>query len=256
MVMKKSGKPKIVGVIPSRFFSSRFKGKPLALIAGKPMIQCVYERALQVSLFDQVVVATDDQQIANCVKEIGGKVVVTRGNHHSGTDRIAEVANMLGLAASDIIVNIQGDQPLFPVSSIAQVVEPLIADESLPMATLLYPISNLDEIEDPNHVKAVRRENGLALYFSRLPIPFVRDLDEKNIETYYKHLGIYSYRCEFLKIFVDLPIGEIEEFEKLEQLRVLENGYKIMTVISEDDSIEVDVPADLEKIKTFLKESY
>lgn len=246
--------PKIIAIIPARYHSSRFEGKPLALIAGKPMIQHVVERAQRVSLLSQVVVATDDERIAQAVEAFGGAWVMTRSDHVTGTDRLAEAAQTLAIGDQDVIVNIQGDQPLFPPEIIEQVTRPLIDDSSLPMATLLYKIVRPEEISDPNHVKAVFDCRGNALYFSRLPIPFQRDPSTlQQPPTYYRHLGVYAYRKGFLATFVALPEGEWERFEKLEQLRALEFGYTIRVVLTTHDSIEVDRPQDLERVEQVLK---
>lgn len=244
--------PKITALIPARYQSNRFEGKPLALIAGKPMIQHVVERAQGVALLSQVVVATDDERIARVVEGFGGVSVMTRRDHATGTDRLAEAAHLLGLADEDIIVNIQGDQPLFPPEIVEQVARPLIDDAALPMATLIYKIIRPEEIPDPNHVKTVFDCHGNALYFSRAPIPFQRDPGESESPTYYKHLGFYAYRKGFLDTFVKLPEGQWERFEKLEQLRALEFGYTIRVVLTDHDSVEVDTPKDLLRVEELL----
>ncbi len=235
--------PGVIAIIPARWQSSRFPGKPLALIAGKPMIQHVVERAKQVKLLSRVAVATDDPRIAEAVASFGGEAVLTRSDHVSGTDRLAEAAELLGIAEQDVVVNIQGDQPLFPPEVISQVAQPLLDDPALPMATLIYKIIRPEEITDPNHVKTVFDRSGNALYFSRSPIPHQRNPAD-GMPTYYKHLGFYAYRKGFLLSFVALPEGEWEHFEKLEQLRALEYGYRIKVVLTEHDSIEVDTPQD------------
>ena len=245
-------KPKVIAIIPARYKSNRFKGKPLALIAGKPMIQHVVERAREAKILSRVVVATDDTRIADCVESFGGEFVMTRENHVSGSDRLAEAAELLGVSEHDVVVNIQGDQPVFPAEVIEQVARPLLEDLTLPMATLIYKIIRPEEINDPNHVKTVFDRNFNALYFSRSPIPFQRNPDENLKPTYYKHLGFYAYRKGFLLSFVALPEGEWEYFEKLEQLRALEYGYKIRVAITEHDSIEVDTPEDLLRVEKQL----
>jgi 3-deoxy-manno-octulosonate cytidylyltransferase (CMP-KDO synthetase) len=244
--------PKVVAIIPARYHSNRFEGKPLALIMGKPMIQHVVERARQVALLSRVVVATDDERIAGAVRAFGGEVVLTRPDHATGTDRLAEAAGLLDISEQDIIVNIQGDQPLFPAEVVAQVAGPLLEDPALPMATLIYKIVRPEEINDPNHVKTVFDRHGNALYFSRAPIPFQRNPDEPDRPTYYKHLGFYAYRKGFLLTFVGLPEGEWERFEKLEQLRALEYGYRIRVVVTDHDSIEVDTPKDIDRVEEVL----
>jgi len=251
--MSLKAKPKIVAIIPARYHSNRFEGKPLADILGKPMIQRVYERAMSVDILSRVAVATDNKRIADCVRAFGGEVVMTRSDHASGTDRLAEAAELLEIAEQDVVVNIQGDQPLFDKAVVGQVAEPLIADPALPMATLIYKIIREAEIHDPNHVKTVFDRNGKALYFSRSPIPFQRNPDEPVPPTYYKHLGFYAYRKGFLLTFVGLPEGEWERFEKLEQLRALEFGYDIKVVLTEHDSVEVDTPKDLLRVVELMQ---
>ena len=242
-------KPEVVAIIPARYESNRFRGKPLALIAGKPMIQHVVERAQSVELLSRVVVATDDQRIADCVASFGGEYVMTRTDHVTGSDRLAEAAEKIGISEHDIVVNIQGDQPLFDAKIVEQVAAPLVSDPALPMSTLIYKIVRPEEINDPNHVKTVFDKDNYALYFSRSPIPFQRNPEEGDTPTYYKHLGFYAYRKGFLLSFVALPEGEWERFEKLEQLRALEFGYKVKVVVTEHDSIEVDTPEDLKRVE-------
>ncbi len=245
--------PKVVAIIPARYHSNRFEGKPLAPILCKPMIQHVYERAMDVPLLSRVAVATDDDRIAECVKGFGGEVVMTRPDHVSGTDRLAEAATIMDIPEQDVVVNIQGDQPLFEPEVVEQVARPLLDDPALPMSTLIYKIVREEEINDPNHVKTVFDRNGNALYFSRSSIPFQRNPEEPVAPTYYKHLGFYGYRKGFLLTFVSLPEGEWERFEKLEQLRALEFGYRIKVVMTDHDSIEVDTPQDLMRVEAFIK---
>jgi len=244
--------PNVVAIIPARYQSNRFEGKPLALIHGKPMIQHVVERAKGVPLISRVVVATDDQRIADCVESFGGEFVLTRDDHVSGSDRLAEAAELLDISEHDVVVNIQGDQPLFDAEVVEQVARPLLDDPSLPMSTLIYKIVRSEEIDDPNHVKTVFDHEMNALYFSRAPIPFQRDPDNDETPTYYKHLGFYAYRKGFILTFVALPEGEWEHFEKLEQLRALEYGYRIRVVLTTHDSIEVDSPEDLKRVEEFI----
>ncbi|SHO45938.1 3-deoxy-manno-octulosonate cytidylyltransferase [Desulfopila aestuarii] len=243
----------VVAIIPARYESNRFRGKPLAKIAGKPMIQHVVERAKKVGMLSRVVVATDDSRIADCVESFGGEYVITRKDHVSGSDRLAEAAELVGISEHDVVVNIQGDQPLFPAEVVEQVARPLLEDPALPMSTLIYKIIRKEEITDPNHVKTVFDRNNNALYFSRSPIPFQRNPEEAVAPTYYKHLGFYAYRKGFLLTFVALPEGEWERFEKLEQLRALEYGYKIRVTLTEHDSIEVDTPEDLLRVEEYLR---
>jgi len=246
-------KPKVVAIIPARYHSNRFEGKPLALINGKPMIQHVVERARQVEMLSRVVVATDDERIEQAVLAFGGEVVMTRSDHASGTDRLAEAAEKLGISETDVVVNIQGDQPLLPFEVVEQVAQPLLEDPALHMSTLIYKIIRPEEINDPNHVKTVFDCHGNALYFSRAPIPFQRNPDEPQKPTYFKHLGFYAYRKGFLLTFVGLPEGEWERFEKLEQLRALEYGYTIRVVKTEHDSIEVDTPRDAQRVEELMR---
>ncbi|AGF79701.1 3-deoxy-D-manno-octulosonate cytidylyltransferase [Desulfocapsa sulfexigens DSM 10523] len=252
METEKQHRVKVVAIIPARYHSNRFEGKPLALINGKPMIQHVVERAKSVQLLSRVVVATDDQRIADCVAGFGGEYVITRKNHVSGSDRLAEAAELLDISEHDVVVNIQGDQPLFDAAVIEQVAGPLLSDPSLPMSTLIYKIIRPEEINDPNHVKTVFDHENYALYFSRSPVPFQRNPEEGIVPTYYKHLGFYAYRKGFLLTFVALPEGEWERFEKLEQLRALEYGYRIKVILTEHDSIEVDTPEDLKRVEEYI----
>jgi 3-deoxy-manno-octulosonate cytidylyltransferase (CMP-KDO synthetase) len=243
----------VVAIIPARYRSNRFEGKPLALIAGKPMIQHVVERARQAELLSRVVVATDDDRIAEAVTAFGGEVVMTRSDHVSGTDRLAEAAELLNIEEHSVVVNIQGDQPLFPPEVVEQVARPLLEDPALPMSTLIYKIVRPEEITDPNHVKTVFDCDSNALYFSRSPIPFQRNPEEPVQPTYYKHLGFYAYRKGFLLTFVALPEGEWERFEKLEQLRALEYGYRVRVVLTGHDSIEVDTLQDARRVEEMIQ---
>jgi 3-deoxy-manno-octulosonate cytidylyltransferase (CMP-KDO synthetase) len=238
---------KIAVVIPSRYASTRFDGKPLALICGKPMIQRVYEGAMRAKKITEVVVATDDQRIIDVVTEFGGKAVMTSEKNRSGTDRVAEAAEKIGLGLDDIVVNIQGDQPLIEPNCIDDVVEPFFKEPELGMSTLAFSIVEEDEITNPKDVKVTFDNNGYALYFSRSPIPFDRDGDSSF--DVYKHLGVYAYTRRFLEMFRSLPQGKLERIEKLEQLRALEYGYPIKVVVTEYDSPEVDLPEDIVRIE-------
>lgn len=242
--------PQVVCIIPSRYESSRFPGKPLADLCGKPMIQHVYERVLRATTASSAAVATDDERIFQAVQAFGGRAIMTSPRHRSGTDRIAEAVQVLKLEAHDIIVNIQGDQPLFEPSQIDEVVGPLQENATLPMSTLIYRIVRDEEIGHPNAVKVVFDDRYFALYFSRATIPFVRDRDQR--ADYFKHHGIYAYRCEFLRTFTSLPEGVLERLEALEQLRALENGYRIRVVITPHDSVEVDTPEELERVRRLI----
>ena len=215
------------------------------------MIQHVYERALSCPEFSGVFVATDDERIEACVRNFGGRALMTRGTHRSGTDRINEAALEVGVEKEDLVVNIQGDQPLFHPSIVTQLVRPLIDNSSIPMATLKFKITDEEDIKNPNHVKVVTDAQGFAIYFSRMPIPFFRDSAAGGV--YYKHLGFYSFRMEFLGQFTRFSEGFLESAEKLEQLRALEHGFKIKVVETLFDSVEVDVPADVRKVEEILQ---
>ena len=241
---------KIVCIIPSRYESSRFPGKPLADLCGKPMIQHVYERVAKAKAVPYVAVATDDQRILDSVKKFGGNAIMTATTHRSGTDRIAESVKNLHLSADAIVVNIQGDQPIFEPAQVDEVIQPLLDDPTINMSTLIYKIILDDEITHPHAVKVAFDNEGFALYFSRATIPYVRDKSLK--ADYYKHHGIYAYRRDFLDIFTRLPEGKLEKLEALEQLRALEYGYKIKVVITPHDSVEVDNKQELERVRRIL----
>ena len=246
-------KREIVCIIPSRYESSRFPGKPLADLCGKPMIQHVYERVAQAKAVPYVAVATDDSRIYDAVRKFGGNAVMTAVTHRSGTDRIAEAVRSLNLPADAVVVNIQGDQPIFEPVQVDEVVRPLIDDPTVVMSTLIYKIVLDEEITHPHAVKVVFDSEQNALYFSRATIPYVRD---KNLKAdYYKHHGIYAYRRDFLDTFTRLPEGRLEKLEALEQLRALEYGYKIKVVITAFDSVEVDNRQELEKVRKILTQS-
>jgi 3-deoxy-manno-octulosonate cytidylyltransferase (CMP-KDO synthetase) len=230
-------------IIPARFESTRFPGKPLALIGGQPMIGRVILRAKRIPGISQVVVATDDLRIAETAIAFKAEVVMTRADHRSGTDRAAEAAVQLRLPPGTLVVNCQGDQPFLPVEAVTDLIARHQAHPEWPMSTLIYRFSNPEEIPDPKHVKTVFNHSGQALYFSRSPIPCYRDPEEDPV--YYKHLGIYAYTRSFLQVFALLPTGVLEAAEKLEQLRALESGYPIQVIESAQDSFEVDTPADL-----------
>ena len=238
---------KTVVIIPSRYGSTRFEGKPLALISGKPMIQWVYERAAGAENVDTVVVATDDARIVSAVNRFGGNTILTDAENRSGTDRAAEAADKLNLAADDIVVNIQGDQPCIHPACIQEVTAPLRANPENQMSTLAFKIVRAEEITNPKDVKVTFDTLGNALYFSRAAIPFARDAD--TVFDTYKHLGVYAYTRRFLDIFRNLPDGRLENIEKLEQLRAMEYGYRIQVVITEHDSAEVDIPEDIPRIE-------
>jgi 3-deoxy-manno-octulosonate cytidylyltransferase (CMP-KDO synthetase) len=238
----------IVAVIPARYDSTRLPGKPLADLGGLPMIQRVYERAARAACVDRVLVATDDERIRAAVAGFGGDVVMTSAAHSSGTDRIAEAVASLD---ADIVVNVQGDLPLLDPALVDAAVEPLRRDVSLPLATLMTPIRDAEEMRNPNVVKVVTDAQGFALYFSRSAIPFWRDGDSDLIRGF-RHLGLYVFRRDFLLAFARLPPTRLERAEKLEQLRALENGYRVKVVAVEQAAIEVDTADDLEKARQML----
>ncbi len=241
-----------VVVIPSRYGSTRFRGKPLAVIKGKPMIQRVYEAASKAENITRVVVATDDERIHRAVEEFGGNVVMTSADNRSGSDRAGETAERMGLDMEDIVVNVQGDQPLLDPGCLDRVTAPFGEIPDLEMSTLAHLIKKPEQITNPKHVKVVMDGAGFALYFSRAPIPFGRDAGTR-FDTY-KHLGIYAYTRRFLEIFRKLPMGRLEDVEKLEQLRALENGHRIKVMVTEYDSPEVDLPGDIAVIEALLSE--
>jgi 3-deoxy-manno-octulosonate cytidylyltransferase (CMP-KDO synthetase) len=241
---------KTVAIIPARYGSTRFPGKPLAPILGRPLIQWTYEQAMRVKGLDGVWVATDDSRINECVESFGGQVVMTRADHPSGSDRLAEAAAILDLAPNDLVINIQGDQPVFPPDLIFRLIRIISRDPQVVMVTPVKRLSDPAAATNPNVVKAVFDNAGRALYFSRSPLPFWRDGAQA---YFYKHIGIYAYREQFLKEFVHLPTGRWEAAEKLEQLRALEHGFAIHVVETDGDTREVDTPEDLREVEEFLR---
>jgi len=239
--------PRIVGFIPARAQSTRYPGKPLADILGRPMIMWVFNRSRRSPMLDDAYVATDSPEILDAVHRCGGKAILTSTEHPTGTDRVAEAARSVGLAASDIAVNIQGDQPLMDPTMIDEVVRPVLDDPTIPMSTLIYRIVRDEEVHHPNAVKTVFDRQGFALYFSRATIPYYRD--DLSATLYYKHHGIYAYRNDFLQHFATLPHGGLEQSERLEQLRALEHGFRIKVVVTDKDSIEVDTHEDLQRVR-------
>ncbi|OHB25560.1 MAG: 3-deoxy-manno-octulosonate cytidylyltransferase [Desulfuromonadaceae bacterium GWC2_58_13] len=245
---------RVTAIIPARYASTRFPGKPLADILGKPMIQWVYQRTLESTRVDRVVVATDDERIFDAVKAFGGEVQMTRPDHPTGTDRLAEVAQRID---TDIVVNVQGDEPLIDPRMIDLAVAPLVADGSIPMGTLMTPVGSVEEFLNPNVVKVVVDRQGFALYFSRAPIPHPRDHAQHLAEHFhdlkaYKHIGLYVYRKNFLLDYPKMLSTPLENTEKLEQLRALEHGYRIRVVETELVSQGVDTPADLRLVRSLL----
>jgi 3-deoxy-manno-octulosonate cytidylyltransferase (CMP-KDO synthetase) len=240
---------KFIGVIPARYGSSRLEGKPLKDICGKPMIQYVYEAACRARLLDQVYVATDDRRIADAVENFGGRACMTSPDHNTGTDRVAEAA--AGVEA-DIVVNIQGDEPLMEPAMLDEVVQPFMEDPELPMCTLCTPILEEENLNNPNVVKVVFDLKGNALYFSRSLIPYPRK--KVNFQAY-EHLGIYAYRKDFLMTYVRLPQTRMEINESLEQLRVLESGYrlKVVKTAQQYNGLSVDTQEDLDKVRQIIQ---
>jgi 3-deoxy-manno-octulosonate cytidylyltransferase (CMP-KDO synthetase) len=242
---------RVTAVIPARYASTRFPGKPLADIHGKPMIQWVYERTHQSSGVHRVVVATDDERIAAAVTAFGGEVQLTRADHPTGTDRLAEVAARI---ETDLIVNVQGDEPLIDPRMIDQAVNAVRRNPGVVMGTLKTPIASVEEYLNPNVVKVVTDRQGFALYFSRAPIPYPRDLADdleanfSRIEAF-KHIGLYVYRKDFLLTYPRLSPTPLEQLEKLEQLRALEHGFRIKVAATELTSQGVDTPEDLERVR-------
>jgi len=241
----------VVAIIPARYKSNRFEGKPLAEICGKPMIQHVYERCREASQVDGVLVATDDRRIVDAVAAFGGEAVMTSDKNRSGTDRIAEAAALIGLGMDDIVINVQGDQPLMDSRCLDQLVAPFFAEPGLEMSTLAYKIVRVREITDPKDVKVTFDNRGYALYFSRASIPLAREPGTRH-DTF-KHLGFYAYTRKFLETFKTLEEGTLESVEKLEQLRALEHGHRIKVVVTEYDSPEVDLPEDIPRIEQLLQ---
>jgi len=245
--------PSVVAIIPARYGSERFPGKVIMPLAGKPLVAHTYERTCRARLVNDVIVATDDERVMKTLAPFDVKTVMTRGDHATGSDRIAEVA--YGLDA-DIIVNVQGDEPLVDPELVDATIQPLIADPSLPMATARHRIDDPTLYNDPNCVKVVCDQHGNALYFSRSTIPYLRDerIDPQTQPVYWQHIGLYVFRREFLLKFANLPSTPLERLEKLEQLRVLENGYAIAVVEAKEKAIGVDTPADLARAEKMLAE--
>ena len=238
-----------IGVIPARFSSSRFQGKILADICGKPMIQHVWERAKTALALDGLIIACDDETVAKTAANFGAKVVLTAKGHVCGTDRIIEVVNPLDVK---IVINIQADEPLIEPVMIDQLAQAMLCNKDISMATLMKKISRAHELNDPNIVKVVVDKNNFALYFSRSVIPHRAQGCEVKSPVYYKHIGLYAYTKDFLFIYKNLPVSNLEKIEKLEQLRVLEEGFRIKVIETNVETIGVDTPEDLEKVKKFL----
>ena len=245
-------KPNVVAVIPARYGSTRFPGKPLEVLAGKPIIQHVAARTARARLVQRVVVATDDERIYRCVVGFGGEAVMTSPDHDTGTDRIGEA---IADIECDIVVNVQGDEPTVDPGAIDKAVSPLVDDDSLVMSTLAAPIREREEILSPHVVKVVVDGTGFALYFSRSPIPGDRN-ERYEIDSrvrYRKHIGLYVFRRDFLDTYVSLDRTTLERAEELEQLRALENGYRIRVVDIDEAYVGVDTPEDLERLERDVK---
>ncbi|MEW6379419.1 MAG: 3-deoxy-manno-octulosonate cytidylyltransferase [bacterium] len=244
---------RIAAIIPARYQSSRFPGKPLAPILGKPMIQYVYERSSAASLIDEIWVATDDQRIYERVRSFGGQVMLTSPDHESGTERVAEAAQRID---ADVVINVQGDEPLIRPEAIDLLARAMAEDQQAPMATLKRKIQREPDADNPNCVKVVTDRQGFALYFSRSPIPCIRDRyaphDTQAAFFTYQHVGIYAYRKDFLLQIPLLPPSILEQAEKLEQLRVLESGYRIKVIETDYESYGVDMPEDISRIEELL----
>lgn len=247
---------KFIAIIPARFASTRFPGKPLALLGGKPIIQRVYERV--VNLFDETFVATDDERISEAVNQFGGNVIMTSPNHKSGTDRCWEAISKIGADKYDVAINIQGDEPFVHPTQI-QLLKDCFNNPDTQIATLVKPFDSdapLATLQNPNSPKVVLGKDMRALYFSRSVIPFMRGTDESEwlrTHTFYKHLGLYAYKTNVLKEITTLEQSELEKAESLEQLRWLENGYRIQVGITQHETVGIDTPEDLQKAESFLK---
>jgi 3-deoxy-manno-octulosonate cytidylyltransferase (CMP-KDO synthetase) len=239
----------VIGVIPSRYSSTRFEGKVIADLLGKPMIQHVWEKAKQAKTLDEVIIACDDERVAEVATSFGAKIAMTSKDHTCGTDRISEVVNPIDV---EIVINIQGDEPLIHPTTIDSLARCLMEDKSLCMATVIKRIEDPEALADPHVVKVVVDKNNFALYFSRATIPFRAQNSEEENPAYYKHIGLYGYTKDFLFTYKNLPVAGLEKIERLEQLRVLENGFRIKVIETKYDTIGVDTPQDLEKVKMLL----
>jgi 3-deoxy-manno-octulosonate cytidylyltransferase (CMP-KDO synthetase) len=238
---------RIIGIIPARYASTRFPGKPLVDIAGKPMVQWVYERAQQSSRLDRLLVATDDERILESVITFGGEAILTGSGHPSGTDRLAEAGRLLELGNDDLVINIQGDEPLLQPIMVDLLTDALIRARDCPMATLACESTDAAAFTNPNVVKVVVDDRWRALYFSRAAIPCRRDPD-RTLQVFLRHMGFYAYRQGFLQQFTQLEPGKLEQLEQLEQLRALEHGHAIQVALSPVETQGVDTPADLQVI--------
>ncbi len=250
---------KILGIIPARYASTRFPGKPLALIEGKPMVQHVYERTCSSGAVDHTIVATDDERIANCVLSFGGKVMMTSDKHRSGTDRCSEVVSSLGEqgAQYDVIINIQGDEPFVDSSQLQTLADVFRHDANTQIATLKKEITDLDLLLSPNSVKVICNQHGQALYFSRQPLPYIRNVESAQWlqhNTFYKHIGIYAFRRDTLLKVAALPQSPLELCESLEQLRWIENGLPIAVRETTVENASIDTLEDLQELINKLRQ--
>ncbi|MFN3344267.1 MAG: 3-deoxy-manno-octulosonate cytidylyltransferase [Chloroherpetonaceae bacterium] len=239
----------ILAVIPARYASTRFPAKPLVMIEGKPMIQRTYESALRCKFFSKVIVATDDERIAHAVQSFGGEVELTRTEHQTGTDRIAEVASRH--PDYEVIVNIQGDQPFISPEALEKLIEPYLRDELPEMTTVACPLDMLSGYRDEHTVKVICNQKLRAMYFSRAPIPFFRNAVHN--PPVYHHIGLYAFRRDFLFFYAMLPPSPLEQAESLEQLRALENGYTIQVGLISTPILEINTPDDLAKVHLLIK---
>lgn len=246
---------KATAIIPARYGSTRFPGKPLALINGFPMIQHVCQRVANATMVDRVIVATDDERVAAVVDSFGGEVMLTRADHPTGTDRLAEVAEKI---ESELIVNVQGDEPLIDPRMVDQAIAPLVKNQQIQMGTLASKITQIGDFHNPNVVKVVKDQSGFALYFSRAPIPWPRDLDSEQLEkvlpqpSFLRHIGLYVYRRELLLDYPSWPKTPLENLESLEQLRALERGIRLYVAETEFSCHGVDTPEDLKRVSQLM----
>lgn len=247
----------VTAIIPARYASTRFPGKPLAMIHGRSMIEHVYRRVAMSATVNRVIVATDDSRIEQAVTAFGGVVAMTRADHPTGTDRLAEVAQGLD---TDLVVNVQGDEPLIDPAMIDLAVKPLLANRAVQMGTLMSRIEQVEDLYNPNIVKVVVDRDGFALYFSRAPIPWPRDISADELPgqlprlPFFKHIGLYVYRREWLLQYPLLPKTPLEQLENLEQLRALEHGVRLAVEITDSACHGVDTPADLDRVSALMLE--
>jgi len=251
--MSDMSKPRVIAIIPARFASTRYPGKVIAPLLGHPLVYHTWLRASQASLVDRVIVATDSPEVATALAPYPIEVVMTRDDHATGTDRIAEVA---ANTDAQIVVNVQGDEPAIDPAAIDAVIQPLLYDPALQMATARRSITDMKSISDPNVVKVICDSRGRALYFSRLPIPYIRDEADRagNPACYWQHIGLYVYRRDFLLAYTRMTQTPLENLEKLEQLRALENGHDIAVIETDYEVIGVDVPSDLDAVSELLRQ--